>query len=98
MEAQLLVQNVQLVAALSNLKLAARLEAARQAFAARFPLPEGQWSAWLQDATSNIRDEADAQRLLQLTRRSVEDYLSVELWQQYLMYAAPHVCVFVCGW
>lgn len=79
---------LQLVSALSELKLAARLEAARQAFAAHFPLPEDQWTAWLQDAMANMRDEADAERLLQLARRSLDDYLSVELWQQYLMCAA----------
>jgi hypothetical protein len=80
---------MQLIRLLSTLKLPARLEAARRACAARFPLHEEEWTAWIQDSMNSIHDERDADRLLQLARRSLDDYLSVSLWQQYL------VCVFV---
>jgi hypothetical protein len=79
---------MQLIRLLSTLKLPARLEAARRACAARFPLHEEEWTAWIQDSMNSIHDERDADRLLQLARRSLDDYLSVSLWQQYL------VCVF----
>jgi hypothetical protein len=77
---------VQLISRLSMLNLPARLEAARRACAARFPMQEEEWSAWIQESMNSIQDDRDAHRLLQLTRQALVDYLSVNLWQQYLVY------------
>jgi squamous cell carcinoma antigen recognized by T-cells 3 len=78
---------VQLIGLLTDLKLVQKLELARREFAERFPLSEQLWLAWIADTLEAITDdESQAFKLLSLVQRAVQDYASVDLWQQYLEY------------
>ena len=71
---------MQLVNVLSKNHIAQRLKAAREAFAARFPLPEALWLEWLQDEVAAFKaGRTEAPELLALAGRAVKDYLSVPL-------------------
>jgi hypothetical protein len=81
---------VQLVSVLSQHGMKHRLRAAREALAARFPLPEHLWTPWLNDAISDLGEIVTPEELVALAKRSTEDYLSCPLWQNYLQ------CAFAC--
>ena len=72
---------LQYIALLRKCKMQTRLDAARQAMQARFPLPEGMWLAWLGD---ELAGKLDVERILELFALAVQDYLSVPVWAMYL--------------
>ena len=73
---------------LRRCRLRARARAAREAMAARFPLNEAQWRAWLADEAAAARAPADLEFVKALHERAVRDYLSVDLWADYLGFLA----------
>jgi len=60
----------------------ARMRAARDAFAATWPLPEEVWVELLQDEIqgADLNDETQRAAAEALCRRALADYLSVDLW------------------
>ena len=72
---------LQYIALLRKCKMQTRLDAARQAMQARFPLPEGMWLAWLGE---ELAGKLDVERALELFALAVQDYLSVPTWAMYL--------------
>lgn len=72
---------LQYIALLRKCKMQTRLDAARQAMQARFPLPEGMWLAWLDD---ELAGKLNVDRALELFALAVQDYLSVPVWAVYL--------------
>lgn len=84
-----LLCRLQLVDLLSQHKVRERLRNAREAFAAQFPLTEQLWLAWIADTLDEVaQGTVTSEALLSLAEQSLQDYLSVNLWQQYLTYAA----------
>eukprot|EP00892_Ulva_mutabilis_P011035 jgi/Ulvmu1/8303/UM042_0008.1 len=80
--------HVSLVELLSHNKVRERLRSAREVFAAKFPLTEQLWLAWIADTLDEVAQGAvSPDVLLSLAEQSLQDYLSVSLWQQYLTVA-----------
>lgn len=86
-KARCLCHDLQFVDILSQNKVRERLRSARENFAAKFPLTEQLWLAWIADTLDEVaQDIVPPDSLLQLAERALNDYLSVSLWQQYLTY------------
>ena len=80
--------SLQLVQLLAQHKVHERLRSAREVFAAKFPLTEQLWLAWIADTLDEVaQGTVPPEALLSLAEQSLHDYLSVSLWQQYLTYA-----------
>jgi squamous cell carcinoma antigen recognized by T-cells 3 len=79
---------VQLISVLRKCGLKARLKAAREAMRERFPLPEAAWLEWLQDEISEAAGPSARpgahEGVKALFELAVQDYLSIEIWVQYL--------------
>lgn len=75
---------MQLVELLRATKMKQRLRAARKAFAERFPLQDHLWTQWLEDAMEDLGDGVTQSELLELAGLAVCDYVSCNLWVQYL--------------
>lgn len=52
--------------------------------ATRFPLSEQLWLDWVNDELEHVTSAEDFAYIKNLFQRAVEDYLSIELWAQYL--------------
>jgi hypothetical protein len=61
-----------------------RLGEARQTMNERFPLTEALWLDWISDALDVLDGPDDIPAIEELFSKAVKDYLSIELWVQYL--------------
>ncbi len=59
-----------------------RLRAARKAMHDRFPFSEGLWLEWI--ANERAAAKANADYIIELYELAVKDYLSIQLWLDYL--------------
>eukprot|EP00005_Dracoamoeba_jomungandri_P000533 CAMPEP_0174253526 /NCGR_PEP_ID=MMETSP0439-20130205/2886_1 /TAXON_ID=0 /ORGANISM="Stereomyxa ramosa, Strain Chinc5" /LENGTH=980 /DNA_ID=CAMNT_0015334585 /DNA_START=11 /DNA_END=2953 /DNA_ORIENTATION=- len=59
---------------------------ARRVMAEIFPLPEEDWIRWIEEEENLASTESDLQKVQELYAKSVEDYLSVRLWERYLSF------------
>ncbi|ODQ54656.1 hypothetical protein SAICODRAFT_77260, partial [Saitoella complicata NRRL Y-17804] len=64
--------------------LADELKSARESLHAYFPLTEQQWLEWLSDAKATMTVEEENVHVLELYERAVQDFLSVQLWEEYM--------------
>ncbi|TPX35042.1 hypothetical protein SmJEL517_g02402 [Synchytrium microbalum] len=62
------------------------LRTAREAFANAYPLSEGIWMEWLQDERRLASSMEEKRDVLKLYARAVTDYLSIEIWRDYIDY------------
>ncbi|BDA40979.1 Squamous cell carcinoma antigen recognized by T-cells 3 [Coccomyxa sp. Obi] len=76
--------NLQYITVLRKNKMRARLKEARRSMQERFPLGEKLWLDWLEDECAEKRKDVEA--ILELFELAVKDYLSVQLWMQYLQF------------
>ncbi|GAB4820618.1 hypothetical protein N2152v2_007664 [Parachlorella kessleri] len=76
--------HVQYLEVLRRCGMKERLREARHAMAALFPLSESLWLDWVGDELEGLAGEEDIPRIARLLEASVGDYLSINLWLQYL--------------
>lgn len=74
----------QYISLLREAKLRARLRAAHEALAERFPLAPALWLAWVSDQLGCVDGPEDVEYVLGLLRRATQDYLDVDVWAMYL--------------
>ncbi|OLL25850.1 C-1-tetrahydrofolate synthase, cytoplasmic, partial [Neolecta irregularis DAH-3] len=72
------------IAFLKSKGLADKLQDARETMTAFHPMSEENWLDWLSDAAQAALTTDDKLELLQLHARSVQDYMSIRLWEKYL--------------
>ena len=77
-----------LLDALRDAGLPNALASARERFLEEFPLTEATWNAWIDDARSNARSDADAEHVEALYRRAQGDHVSPRLWLQHIDFIA----------
>lgn len=75
---------MQLIAALKEARLKARLKAARERMQALFPLDEQLWLDWINDSMADMSDAGDVDYIKQLFQQAAQDYVSVSLLESYL--------------
>ncbi|TPX48551.1 hypothetical protein SeLEV6574_g01964 [Synchytrium endobioticum] len=66
------------------LSLLDELHAAREAFATTYPLSEDIWLEWLRDERLLASTIEEKRAVINLYLRAVNDYLSIELWREYI--------------
>lgn len=64
-----------------------QLREAREAFHKAYPLSPPLWKAWLEDEMKLCETEDDKARVTSLFDRAVGDYLSVDLWYEYVSFS-----------
>ncbi|OQV16525.1 Squamous cell carcinoma antigen recognized by T-cells 3 [Hypsibius exemplaris] len=69
------------------------LRMARQRMSELFPLAEDLWRAWIDDEIKihNKENAADVEKIKALYEKAVLDYLSVDLWLDYIIFSMPDV-------
>ncbi|KAG5519387.1 hypothetical protein PMAC_002013 [Pneumocystis sp. 'macacae'] len=67
------------------------LKSAREAMQLYFALTEEMWTEWLNDEEKSASTLDDKVSLLDLYGKSVEDYLSINLWKKYMIYVKNNV-------
>ncbi|KAG4305342.1 hypothetical protein PORY_001512 [Pneumocystis oryctolagi] len=72
-------------------KMKDELKSAREAMQLYFPLTEKMWIEWLDDQEDSASTLEDKISLLELYSKSVEDYLSINLWKKYMFYVKKQV-------
>ncbi|KTW30179.1 hypothetical protein T552_00656 [Pneumocystis carinii B80] len=72
-------------------KMIDELKSAREAMQVYFPLTEEMWIEWLNDQEEITITSEDKIYLLELYSKSVEDYLSINLWKKYITYVKTQV-------
>ncbi|KAG1673451.1 hypothetical protein FOA52_002217 [Chlamydomonas sp. UWO 241] len=76
--------HVQYVELLRRCGLHFRLRAAHERMASLFPLSEALWTDWANDELGRVSSHEDIERIQALFAQATGDYLSVNLWCQYL--------------
>uniref|UniRef100_A0A8C2E8H9 Spliceosome associated factor 3, U4/U6 recycling protein n=1 Tax=Cyprinus carpio TaxID=7962 RepID=A0A8C2E8H9_CYPCA len=64
-----------------------RLRKARQKMSELFPLTEEIWLDWLKDEIRLTEDESDREKVYELFKRAVKDYVCPEIWLEYVQYS-----------
>ncbi|KAG5438569.1 hypothetical protein PCANB_002674 [Pneumocystis canis] len=72
-------------------KMKDELKTAREAMQIYFPLTEEMWIEWLDDQEKSLSTSDDKISLLELYAKSVQDYLSINLWKKYIIYVKNQV-------
>ncbi|KTW27481.1 U6 snRNP complex subunit PRP24 [Pneumocystis jirovecii RU7] len=72
-------------------KMRDELKSAREAMQLYFPLTEEMWIEWLDDEEKSVSTLDDKISLLELYAKSVEDYLSINLWKKYIIYIKENI-------
>ena len=62
------------------------LRAARERMSAAYPLTPELWLSWLDDEIKYKQNDDDNPKILELFERAVKDYLSVEVWLEYVRF------------
>lgn len=60
---------------------------ARERMSAAYPLTPELWQAWLEDEIKFKENDEENAKIVELFERAIEDYLSVEVWLQYVNFA-----------
>ncbi|CAD7704932.1 unnamed protein product [Ostreobium quekettii] len=76
--------HVKYINKLKECKLRPKARAARHAMQKLFPLTEALWVEWLADEIEEANSMQDAESITKLFELAVEDYLSVDMWKQFL--------------
>ncbi|XP_049766694.1 squamous cell carcinoma antigen recognized by T-cells 3 [Schistocerca cancellata] len=79
--------HVALITTLQKLADLSRLRAARERMCKYFPLAPGLWLSWLRDETAVATSEEEKKSALNLFEKSVQDYMSVDIWLEYIRYS-----------
>lgn len=64
-----------------------KLREYRQKMSQVFPLSENLWLEWVKDEQKFMDNDEDRKKVDQLFQKAVEDYLSVELWLEYIQFS-----------
>ncbi|CAH0394818.1 unnamed protein product [Bemisia tabaci] len=64
-----------------------KLRSAREQMSKYFPLTPELWLAWLRDEIKLASTDQESEKLFSLFERAVEDYLSIELWGEYIHFS-----------
>ncbi|XP_033747614.1 squamous cell carcinoma antigen recognized by T-cells 3-like isoform X2 [Pecten maximus] len=79
--------HVELIKILRQMGELSRLRDAREKMSELFPLTEELWLDWLRDEIPLATEETERSKLEQLFERAVKDYLSVQIWLEYVQYS-----------
>ncbi|OWF39137.1 squamous cell carcinoma antigen recognized by T-cells 3-like [Mizuhopecten yessoensis] len=79
--------HVELIKILRQMGELGRLRDAREKMSELFPLTEELWLDWLRDEIPLATEENERSKLEQLFERAVKDYLSVQIWLEYVQYS-----------
>ncbi|XP_060070147.1 squamous cell carcinoma antigen recognized by T-cells 3-like [Ylistrum balloti] len=79
--------HVELIKILRQMGELGRLRDAREKMSELFPLTEELWLDWLRDEIPLATEETERSKLEQLFERAVKDYLSVQIWLEYVQYS-----------
>jgi hypothetical protein len=52
-----------------------------------YPLTEQLWLEWLKDEQKFVHESEDRKRVIELFQRAMQDYLSVDLWLEYIQFS-----------
>lgn len=65
----------------------------RQQMSQLYPLTETLWLEWIKDETKNPGEnkEEKHKRMVELFERAVEDYMSVDIWLEYIQYSLSRI-------
>lgn len=63
------------------------LRAARERMSVAYPLTPELWLSWLEEEIKFKEDDDENAKILELFERAIEDYLSVEVWLEYVRFA-----------
>ncbi|CAI8052397.1 RIB43A-like with coiled-coils protein 2, partial [Geodia barretti] len=85
--------HVQLIGLLRQLGDLDGARKARNAMSEAFPLTEGMWLGWIRDELPLVSIPEASLELRQLFERATEDYLSVEVWLQYVQFTMDQMSV-----
>ncbi|KZC14699.1 PREDICTED: squamous cell carcinoma antigen recognized by T-cells 3-like [Dufourea novaeangliae] len=64
-----------------------RLRAARENMSSKYPLSPELWSSWMRDEIKLATTPEEKAEVVNLCERAVKDYLSVEVWLEYLQFS-----------
>lgn len=78
---------VLLIAKLQKMGELERLRAARENMSSRYPLNSDLWLAWMRDEIKLATAPEQKEQVAKLCERAVKDYLSVEVWLEYLQFS-----------
>ncbi|GET53286.1 RNA-binding protein Prp24 [Rhizophagus irregularis DAOM 181602=DAOM 197198] len=78
--------HVQYIQTLRKSALFDELKEAREMMHSIFPLSEEMWHEWIEDESRIASTKEEKQRVIQLYSKAVQDYLSINLWKEYVSY------------
>ncbi|XP_017875823.1 squamous cell carcinoma antigen recognized by T-cells 3-like isoform X2 [Ceratina calcarata] len=70
-----------------------RLRAARENMSSRYPLDSSLWLSWMHDEIKLATTPEQKEEVVKLCERAVKDYLSVEVWLEYLQFSIGNMGV-----
>ncbi|KAF5828241.1 hypothetical protein DUNSADRAFT_17991 [Dunaliella salina] len=79
---------IEYIGLLRQAKLRARLRSAYERMASLFPMTEQLWLDWVNDELEQVRSEEDIDRIQHIFQQATQDYLSTNIWSQYLGFVA----------
>ncbi|XP_012282732.1 squamous cell carcinoma antigen recognized by T-cells 3 [Orussus abietinus] len=79
--------HVALIAKLQRMGELERLRAARENMSSKYPLSPDLWLSWLQDEIKLATTPEQKAAVVQLCERAVKDYLSIDIWLEYLQFS-----------
>ncbi|XP_012257454.2 squamous cell carcinoma antigen recognized by T-cells 3 [Athalia rosae] len=85
--------HVALIMKLQNMgeKYSGKLKHARQEMSLKYPLNSELWLPWLRDEINLVKTQTEREEVTKLCEQAVKDYLSVEVWLEYLQFAIGSV-------
>ncbi|KAL1453971.1 hypothetical protein WDU94_010271 [Cyamophila willieti] len=75
--------HIELIKVYSQLGELDQLRLARSRMHQHFPLTTELWMSWLRDEIKLISSDEDRRKVIDLFEKAVQDYLSVDVWQEY---------------
>ncbi|EFN81702.1 squamous cell carcinoma antigen recognized by T-cells 3 [Harpegnathos saltator] len=70
-----------------------RLRIARENMSIVYPLSPDLWLSWIQDEISCATTTDQKDNIVKLCERAVKDYISVEVWLEYLQFSIGNMCI-----
>uniref|UniRef100_A0A8D8YE21 Squamous cell carcinoma antigen recognized by T-cells 3 n=1 Tax=Cacopsylla melanoneura TaxID=428564 RepID=A0A8D8YE21_9HEMI len=79
--------HIDLIQVYSQLGELEQLRLARSRMHQHFPLTAELWLSWLRDEIKLIGGDQDRQKVIDLFEKAIQDYLSVDVWQEYAQFS-----------